>query len=388
MTAPTIIVAGSLAQRSARGGHAWVFLQYLLGFRRLGFDVFFLDRLESDMCHDDDGRRVPVEMSTNLRYLDEVMHEFSPPIPYAVLIEDGTAVFGLEPEEVRARLDRAVLLLDVMGYVSDCERVRTDAMRVFLDIDPGFGQMWHHLGLATMFGRHDAYITIGERIGLADCTIPTCDIDWLTTRPPVVLEHWPRQFGRGGAITTVASWRGPFGPIEYDGRTYGLRAHEFRRFMDLPGRSGADFELALDIDPSDESDRRSLVAERWRLVQPEDVAASIADYRRYVQASHAEFMVAKGLYVTSRGGWFSDRSVCYLASGRPVVVQDTGISDLFPTGDGVLAFSDPDEAAGAFDRISADYDHHADAARCMAEEYFDSDTVLRSLLDRLGIPVP
>jgi hypothetical protein len=387
MSERTIIVAGSLAQRPQRGGHAWVFLQYLLGFRRLGFDVCFLDRLEPEMCRDELGRCVPVEHSTNLQYLDEVMHAFSPPIPYAVLVTGATAVVGMDADDLRCRLDRAVLMLDVMGYVVDSELASTGALRAFLDIDPGFGQMWQDLGLATMFGRHDAYVTIGERIGHDDCTIPTCDLDWITTRPPVVLEQWPRQLGAGGSITTVASWRGPFGPVEHDGRSYGLRAHEFRRFMGLPLRSDADFELALDIDEADTRDRDALIDNQWRLVDPRAVAGSVSGYRRYVQASRAEFMVAKGLYVASRGGWFSDRSVCYLASGRPVVVQDTGISDLLSVGGGVVTFSTPDEAADAIGRLQANYAHHADAARRIAEEHFDSDIVLRSLLTRLGIGV-
>ncbi len=259
---------------------------------------------------------------------------------------------------------------------------------MFLDIDPGFGQMWRELGLADIFAGHDRFVTVGANVGRPGCEVPTCGLEWITTAPPVVLDQWPAappDAGRGGAFTSVASWRGPFGPIEYGGRTYGLRAHEFRKFFDVPARTRLPFEVALDIDAADAKDVAALDTNGWRRADPAAAAGDVDRYRRYIAASRAEFMVAKNLYVRTRGGWFSDRSACYLASGRPVLAQDTGLADHYPLGAGLLTFSSPAEAADAAREIDADYDRHCRAARAVAEEHFDSDKVLGRLLKTWGV---
>src|SRR5262249_46291961 len=171
---------------------------------------------------------------------------------------------------------------------------------------------------------HHAHVTIGERIGAPDCVLPTCGLDWITTAQPIVLSLWPAAANGFSRFTSVASWRGAYGPIDYQGTTYGLRVHEFRKFVALPGRTGLPFEIALDIDPKETKDVERLHAEGWRLADPIAAAGSPDAYRRYVQGSGAEFMVAKHMYVATRSGWLSDRSLCYLASGRPVLAQDTG----------------------------------------------------------------
>jgi hypothetical protein len=257
-------------------------------------------------------------------------------------------------------------------------------MRVFLDIDPGFGQMWQELGLHTTFHGHDRYVTVGENLGQPCCTIPTCGIDWITTRQPIVLEHWPMSDGGGGSFTSIGAWRGPYGPIEYRGQTYGLRCHEFRKFLALPGMTGQAFELALDIDPAEANDLSLLRSGGWSLIDPQRVARTPADYQAYLRQSRGEFLVAKNMYVRSNSGWFSDRSICYLATGRPVVAQDTGL-EKYPVAEGLLLFSTPDEAAEAIRRVNADYALHCRAARRVAEELFDSDLVLNRLLRKLSI---
>jgi hypothetical protein len=379
------VVAGSLAQRPYHGGHAWVFLQYLLGFRRLGWDVLFVDRLEADMCVDDAGRPAPFRDSVNLRYLAHVMDGFGLGDRWTLRYGGGRDVAGVSSDETLATLERSSFLLNVMGFLDEEELLAAAPRRVFLDIDPGFGQMWADLGLADLFAGHDDHVTIGENIGRPWCTIPTCGIDWITTRPPVVLDEWTVAPGRGERFTGIASWRGPFGPIEHGGRTYGLRVHEFRRFFELPDRTRDGFEVALDIDDTDAEDLRQLHAHGWKLVDPRVVAADPWSYREHIRSSMAELMVAKNLYVQSRSGWFSDRSVCYLASGRPVLAQDTELAGLLPTDDGLMTFSTLDEAVAGADAITRDYEHHAKAARALAEEHFSSDIVLPRLLDRLGV---
>jgi hypothetical protein len=383
----TILVGGSVAQRPGNGGHTWVFLQYLLGLQRLGYDVALVDRLDPDMCLDEAGRPCVAERSLNVRYLAEVMERFGLGNRWAVLIDGGARSLGMSRGALDTAAAEAELLLNVNGFVDDPEVLSRVGLRAYLDIDPGFGQMWRALDLYDMFAGHDAYVTIGERIGQADCTIPTGGLDWITTPQPVVLTEWGAQQSpepdRG--FTSVASWRGPFAPIEYEGVTYGLRVHEFRRFAELPRRSGEQFEVALDIHEADSADIELLTANGWQLADPAEVAGDPWAYRDYVQGSRAELMVAKGMYVKSRSGWMSDRSICYLASGRPVVAQETGFSRLYPAGSGLLAFDDLDGAVACVELVAGDYQRHSSAAREIAEGHFDSDKVLRRLLNELGI---
>jgi hypothetical protein len=381
----TIIVAGALAQRPWIGGHTWVFLQYLLGFRRLGFDVLFVDRLEPEMCVDASGEPSSFRSSENLRYLDRVMDEFGLAGRWSVLFDGGSEVAGLGRRDLVEAAGRSALLLNVMGYLEDEEVLAAAPLRAFLDIDPGFGQMWVELGLARIFDGHHRHVTVGGRVGEPDCTIPTCGLDWIRTLPPVELSEWPASDGGGGSFRSVATWRGAFGPIEYRGRTYGLRVHEFRRFADLPARTAASFEVALDIDDADASDRERLERGGWVLADPRVVAGDPWQYRGYVQGSAAEIAVAKNLYVDTRSGWFSDRSACYLASGRPVLAQDTGLEGIVPFGEGLLTFSTPEEAVAGVDEISGDFERHGRAAREIAEEHLAAERVLPRLLEDLRL---
>jgi hypothetical protein len=388
----TIVLAGSLAQKPCHGGHAWVFLQYLLGFKRLGWDVLFLDQLRPEMCTDDTGRLCSLDRSRNLRYFLQLMERFGLADSFALICEGGGRYVGVSRQQVLERVRRSAFLMNVMGFLQDEQVLAQATRRVFLDIDPGFGQMWKELGLADVFRGHDAFVTIGENIGRPECSIPTCGLRWITTPQPVVLEHWPVArivAGSGDRATTlwtsVASWRGAYGPVEYQGKSYGLRVHEFRKFVPLPRCCDGRFELALDIDPADARDRSLLIDNGWQLIDPRRVAGGPDSYRGYVQGSAAEFLVAKNMYVQSRSGWLSDRSLCYLASGKPVLAQDTGIRGLYPLGDGLVTFTTLDEALAGVEVIAGNYRHHARAARTLAEEYFDSDKVLRRLIGKLGI---
>jgi hypothetical protein len=385
MASKSAIVCGSVAQRPGNGGHTWVFLQYLLGLRDLGWDAVFVDRLEPEMCLDARGRPCPVEESTNLRYFDEIMRRFGLDEAYALLYDGSKQSRGLSREELSRRVEASALLLNVNGFVTDEDVLGHARLRVFLDIDPGFGQMWRELGLHDGFRGHDAYVTVGENIGSPGCTIPTCGLEWITTPQPVVLDLWPAQTDGGEHFTSVASWRGPFGPIEYEGKTYGLRVHEFRKFVELPSLSRQSFEVALDIDRAEVDDLALLRANGWALADPSTVAGDPWAYRRYVQRSKAELMIAKNMYVESRSGWFSDRSICYLASGKPVLAQETGFTRLYPTGEGLLAFATLDEALAGAEEIAREYERHSRAARALAEERFDSRRVLGHLLERLGV---
>ncbi|HEU4735682.1 MAG TPA: hypothetical protein VFS48_01490 [Solirubrobacterales bacterium] len=377
-----VVVAGSIAQRPQRGGHAWVFLQYLLGFRRLGYDVLFLDRLSPGML-EPAAVWPPPAAAREVAWLREVMSGHGLGESYALLLDGEGEGFGVPRGTVLERLRNSVLLLDVMGFLGDEELLGAASRRVYLDIDPGFPQMWSELGLHDPFGDHDAFATVGLRVGSEGCAVPTCGIEWVPTAQPVVLDEWPATRS-GAAYTSVATWRGPFEPIDFDGQRYGLRAHQLRDFAALPEASGRPMELALDIDPADAADATRLREGGWRLVDPARVAGTVDEYRRYVQDSRAEIGVAKDMYVRSRGGWLSDRSLCYLASGKPVLAQATGFELEIEAGAGLIAFATPEEAVAGIERIEADYAAHCAAARQLAEDRFDSDRVLGRLLEAVA----
>ncbi len=304
---------------------------------------------------------------------------------WILLFDRGRQEFGLSRKDVVDRLRHSAFLLNVMGYLEDEEMLAASSKRVFLDIDPGFGQMWQELGQALIFQGHDDYVTVGLNVGSPACTVPTLGIEWIPTRPPVVLGEWAAEPGHGHHFTTVASWRGIFDPVEYRGQKYGLRVHEFRKFFDLPRRTSMQLEIALDIDAADADDLRQLHSNGWLITDPVVAAGDPWRYRDYVRGSKAELTVAKGMYVQTGSGWFSDRSACYLASGRPVVVQDTNLTAQLPTGDGLLVFSTADDAAHCVASVVEDYSHHAQAAREVAADCFGSDVVLSALLARLGV---
>ena len=374
VTPERIVVAGSLAQRACRGGHTWVFLQYLLGFRRLGFDVLFLDWMTPEMG--------PGAQAS--RYSRAVMERFGLQDHYCLMDAEGEAIAGINRRHAIERTTASLLLININGFLADPELLGAAPRRVYLDIDPGFGQMWREQGLHDAFAGHEIFVTIAEKIGRPGCRIPTCGLDWVTTRQPVVLDQWPSRPGQGSAFTSIGAWRGPFAPIEFDGTSFGLRVHEFRKFAGLPKLTRQKFEIALEIHDTEVGDRELLRHGGWRLLDPLAVAGSPDDYRDFIGRARAELMVAKGMYVETRGGWFSDRSACYLASGRPVIAQDTGLAGLYPLGDGLLAFHTLEEATAAVESVSADYSHHARAAREIAEAEFGSDRVLTALLERIA----
>jgi hypothetical protein len=293
---------------------------------------------------------------------------------------------GLDRNRVRQLLDHSPLLLNVNGFISDSDLLGRVSRRVYLDIDPGFGHIWQETGLYCMFHDHDRYVTVGRNIGKPDCDIPTCGIDWLTIPPPVVLDYWPvNRTGLERNFTTVASWRSSLHPVTFNGRMYGLRSRELRKFAQLPRLTGETLEIALRIDPLEVEDRELLAQNGWILSDPNVVAADPWSYREYIQHSKAELMVAKNIYVEMHSGWFSDRSVCYLASGKPVLAQDTGLAGLYPLGEGLLSFATLDQARAGIESITSDYERHAHAARTLAEQCFDSDKVLGELLTAVGL---
>jgi hypothetical protein len=384
-----IVVAGALANKPGNGGDAWTRLSWIRGFMGLGHDVYFMEEIAPSACVDVSGDRTDIGRSVNLAYSKCVIDAFGLS-SRAALFSDRTVSFGHGWTGLREVADAADLLVNISGnlMIEDLKsRFRTTA---FIDIDPGYTQFWAVGGLAVdHLGGHDFYFTVGENIGQPDCPIPTGDITWRITRQPVVLEDWevPRDVPSrwSGRFTTISSWRGPYGRVTQGGVTFGLKAHEFRKFVTLPARTGHEFEIALDIHPDDRRDRELLETHAWHLADPKQVAGDPFAFRGYVRESGAEFSVAQGIYVETRSGWFSDRTVRYLASGKPALVQDTGFSAHYPVGMGLVPFTTVDDAIRGAAAIVRDYDDHRRAARAIAEEYFDSTKVLRNLLVQVGL---
>jgi hypothetical protein len=369
-----LVVGGALANKPWKGGEAWVRLSWVLGLRRLGHEVDFVEELAPS-----------ADRKEGLRFFREVAVRFGLDGHSTLIDALGRPLVGRPAGELAEVLEAADLLVNISGNLCHEPLRRRIRRAAYVDIDPGFTQFWHASGRLNGLAGHDAYFTIAENIGSLACTIPLDGIEWQPTRQPVVLEEWPLAEAEDQSrFTSVATWRGPYGPVEAAGRRYGLKVHEFRKVLGLPRRVHASFELALDIDSADESDLRQLRAHGWRLADPRSAAGDPDSFRRYVQGSGAEFSVAQGIYVETESGWFSDRTARYLASGKPALVQDTGFSRL-PTGEGLLAFRTIEEAVEGANAILEDYDRHARAARRLAEEHFDSDRVLRNFLEDAGV---
>jgi glycosyltransferase involved in cell wall biosynthesis len=336
------------------------------------------------MTVDEDGKHLPQARQAAVRWFCDVMAAAGLEGSYCLLLDEGETVGRTRPE-ARAAIAAAPALIDVMGFLGDEELLAAANLRVFLDVDPGFPHIWKELGLADAFVGYDRFVTVGGNIGAEDCLIPSCGRDWVTIRPPVDLDRWQAVSGPDEpTFRTVGSWRGPYAPVEFADRVLGLRAHEFRKFFDLPQRVPARFEVALDLDPADGPDREKLDQGGWLLLDPRRAVSSLGDYQEFIQGSSAEIGIAKSIYVETNSGWFSDRSACFLASGKPVLVQDTGFSRDLPVGDGLLVFNSFDEAVAGAEEIIGNQRRHAKAAREVAEENFDSRKVIGGLLEAVG----
>jgi hypothetical protein len=357
------------------GGATWAVLQYVLGLRDLGHEVLLLETVEPERLAD---HKV-------LRYFEALLAEFDLSGRAALLGRDTRSTFGLHYREIVAAAHQADLLLNLSGMITDQSILEAVPVRVYVDLDPAFTQLWHAVcGISMPFDAHNRFVTVGLAVGSPDCPIPTCGRHWIGNLPPVALDRWPPDHDLvHDALTTVANWRG-YGSIQHDGVLYGQKAHSMRRLMTLPGQTRESFLLALMIDPGEEADLRALHTNGWRLMERDALPRTPDNYQRFIQGSKAEFGVAKSGYVVSRSGWFSDRSACYLASGRPVIAEDTGFSSFLPSGDGLLAFRDLDGAAAAVEVVRSSYLKHAKAAREIAETYLDAAKVLPALIEAVA----
>lgn len=381
-----ILVAGAIAAHPiGGGGNSWAFLQYILGFQRLGFEVLYLEEIAPERCVDAAWKPAPLTNSHNARYLETVAARFRFMDQFALWSTNAPDErVGLPREEVLAFARSADAVVNLSGRLHDAEILGAVRKRIYVDLDPGFTQIWQaQYGVDMNLGGHDAHFTVGLCVGRHTCRVPTCNVTWQPTLPPVVLPEWRANCPPGVRYTTVADWRG-YSPVQWQGRWYGQKSEEFLRIVDLPRRVSVPLELCLAIHPR-EPDLVTLQRNGWRIVDPRVHAASPDAYRDYVQRSRGEFTVVKNGYRVGHTGWFSDRTACYLASARPAVVQDTGFSQVLPTGHGLLAFTSVEEAAACLHEVEGAYSVHSQAAYAWAEAHCSSDHVLRRILERAGV---
>jgi hypothetical protein len=365
-----------------QAGATWAVMQYVLGLRQLGHDVVLIEPVSPSAL-----RPVGASLrdSANARYFQAVTHEFALDGSAGLLVTGTRSTIGLSYNDMLRLAGGADLLLNLSGLLRDEDLLERIPVRAYIDLDPAFSQLWHACeGIDMGFDLHNVHVTVGTCIGRGGCDVPTCGIDWLETLPPVVLSGWP-----GGArieqdaLTTVGNWRA-YGCIEHDGVRYGQKAHSLRELVTLPQLTSERLVLALKIHPRERADLARIARYGWRLLDPRAITASPAQYRRFIESSKGELGIAKSGYVISNCGWFSDRSACYLASGRPVIAQDTGFHRVLPTGEGLFSFRTELDAVAAIDEVNRDYPRHAKAARQIAEEMLDSNEVLARLLERIG----
>jgi hypothetical protein len=375
-----IILSGAIG-RSYVGGQAWVYMQYLAGLRSLGHDVYYLEDCgeESWVYNWEEGG-----LTTDLDYPAAYVQHCLDLIGFdgRWIYRAGRDARGMPLERFREVCEHAdLLLVRAVPLTVWREEYDLPRRRAFIDVDPGFTQIGLENGLPGLPGlratvdRCERLFTFGQRIGEADCPIPDAGREWIKTLPPVALEYWPVAEEDARNFTSVMRWRG-FRDASYEGVEYGQRDREFPAFAGLPSRTPQRFRLAvLGAEPE------RLRAMGWDAVPGEQETLTPEQYRHFIQGSRAEFGVAKHLYVATRSGWFSDRSVCYLASGRPVLVQSTGAEEWLPIGRGVVTFRTLEEAVEGIEAINADYEGHRNAARDIAESFFAAERVLPPLLE-------
>jgi hypothetical protein len=370
------------------GGVAWDYLQYALGLERLGIEVYYLEDT-GWQTYDPIRQEYGEDCSYGVGFLQRTLADLSPTLSnrWHVRNMDGHS-YGIDADEFARIVAGADLFLNVSGGTLLRDQYMRCPRKVLIESDPG----WNHFvnfpkwdanpGWQGSHGwrAHDHFFTLAQRIGQPDCKLPTFGIDWHPTRPPVVMDQWRPQ-PPAQRWTTVMTWNNFGKPVEHNGVAYGTKEREFARVETLPSRVNAPLEIAAGGSPPTKHWREL----GWSVVDSHTVSRTFDEYRDYIQRSRGEFSVAKNLYVATHSGWFSCRSVCYLAAGRPVVVQDTGFDGIIPTGAGLFAFKDIDEAAAAIEAVERNYEHHSTAAQKVAAEHFDSGVVLGDILQRVGL---
>jgi hypothetical protein len=402
-----VVVVLGMVGRMPLAGVAWQALHYLEGLRRLGLEVYYVEDT-AEWPYDPERNTISEDCAYAVEFLGRLMSWWGCPENWAYVSATERRVHGLSESKLDRLLRRADALVNLTGATVLREEHLRVPVRIYLETDPVLPQIEVASGNRAAIAwleSHTHHFTYGENIGAADCGVPAGRFAYRATRPPVVLEWWPaqREPAASSPFTTVASWRQTAKDTRWRGETYTWsKHHEFLKFVDLPRLAGRPLELALAVrgcwseergqwvarDEEDAAALKLLRERGWRFANALAISKEILPYRDYILSSRGEFTVAKDQNVRLRSGWFSDRSACYLAAGRPVVTQDTGFGKFLPTGSGLFAFTTMSDVLAAFEAIDSDYPRHSRAAREIAEEHFRAEKVLAKLLDEAGVEAP
>lgn len=367
-------------------GVTYQFLHYLLALRRLGYDPYYIE---------DSGRWVydPVindltpDAERNIKSVTAVLaaHGFADRWAFRGKYPGGRC-YGMNESAILNLYREADAFLNVTGAQEIREEHLACPRRIYVESDPFALQVKAASSDASAIAAlraHDTHFSFGENLGAADCDVPVGPFKWLPTRQPVAIDLWEANVKPGGAYSTITTWHNKGKDISYrDDTYYWTKDREFLKFIDLPQRTDARFELAANV-PDDV--RQLLRDHAWRQRNSIEISQDIACYRDYIQQSRGEFTVARDQYVRPNTGWFSDRSACYLAAGRPVITQETGFSKFLPSGKGLFGFRTMDDILAAVETIEGDYAGNCRAAREIAAEHFAAEKVVGSLMERAGL---
>lgn len=374
-----IIVLGYMV-RGPLGGLAWHHLQYVIGLAQLGHDVYFLeDSDDYPSCYDPSRGITDHNPTYGIEFACRTFERVGLGDRWAYYDAHSDQWLGPAKNKIREICATADLVLNVSGVNPLRPWLMEIPNRVLIDTDPAFTQIRHLTNPTALelAKKHTTFLSFGENIGLSGCKIPQDGLPWQATRQPIFLNAWPvTPASKKAKFTTVMQWDS-YSTKEFKGISYGMKSQSFTPYLEIPLKTEATFELALG---SASAPRDLLLTNGWHLQNPLEVTLDCWTYQHYLQQSKGEFSVAKQGYVISNSGWFSERSACYLASGRPVLVEDTGFSQWLETGSGVIAFTSPEEALAGIEEVNQNYEFHSRAAREIAETYFDSNQILNKLL--------
>jgi hypothetical protein len=378
------IVIGSYMVRYPLGGVLSSSLQWLVGFQRMGHDVYFVEKNGwANSCYDPSKNVMSDDCSYGTRALDELLSRFGLENRWCFVDAEGR-YHGLARERIEAVFRSADVFVDRGTHGAWLAEAGHSGLRVYVDGEPGMRQMRMENSLAAgeTLPEYDFYFTTGRNVGTARSSSPTAGKTWRPIAHPVVVDLFShRPAGDGAAFTTVMNWQS-YEPIRFRGDVFGHKDVEFEKFIDLPQRTGVPMEVA--------ASGGKLPVERlrqagWRILDAHQVTVSVDSYWEYLSCSRGEFGVCKSGFVRTNNGWFGDRGSAYLASGRPVVQQDTGFGDHLPCGVGLMAVRTADEAAAAIEEITADYERHSRRAREIAKEHLEASKVLGGFLREIGL---
>jgi hypothetical protein len=372
-------------------GVIWQHIHYIVGLQRLGHAVYYIED-SARLPYNPETFEVNNEFDYAARLLNRLSREFGFKNRWAFCARylPGNPTAGLPLRRIRQLYREADAILNICGAQEFNDDLLVSDRILYIESDPGVEQIKIDKGVnatTNYLQRHRALFTFGENVGTKSFPVPTHGFKWLPTRQPVVTDLWKTQRAppRAAVFTSVANWStSGLKDITWRGDKYlWSKSREFLRFISAPKKSGETFELATNIE--DANTRAKFLRNGWRLHSPLQLSVDYWLYRDYIRHSKGEFTVAKDQYIRLNTGWFSDRSACYLAAGRPVIIQETGFTKIYGGKAGLLSFRSLSEIVDAVKVINADYAKHSRAARALAREFFEAEIVLKSILDRAGI---